>query len=87
MPRLFIPPSLRPFCGGQEEVVVEGATVLEAVHSLEQQHPGVMERLCPEGTLRAGMSVTVDQNVTPRGLSQKVSPESEIHFLPAIGGG
>jgi len=87
MPRLFISPPLRPFCEGQEEVVVEGATVLEAVHSLEQLHPGMMERLCPEGKLRSGMSVTVDQNVTPRGLAQKVSPESEIHFLPAIGGG
>ena len=87
MPRLFIPPLLRPFCAGQEEVIVEGATVLDAVQSLEQQHPGVMERLCPEGKLRSGMSVTVDQNVTPRGLAQKVSPESEIHFLPAIGGG
>ncbi|QDV49398.1 MoaD/ThiS family protein [Gimesia fumaroli] len=87
MPRLFIPPSLRPFCEGEEEVNVEGATVLEAVQSLDQQYPGVMERLCPEGKLRAGIAVTVDQNVTPRGLAQKVSSDSEIHFLPAIGGG
>lgn len=87
MPRLFIPPLLRSYCGGKEEFVVEGATVLEAVQSLEQQYPGVIERLCPEGKLRSGTSVTVDQNVTPRGLSQKVSSESEIHFLPAIGGG
>ncbi|WP_339735789.1 MoaD/ThiS family protein [uncultured Gimesia sp.] len=87
MPRLFIPPLLRPYCEGQEEVNVEGATVLEAVQFLDQQYPGVIERLCPEGKLRAGMAVTVDQNVTPRGLAQKVSPESEIHFLPAIGGG
>lgn len=87
MPRLFIPPLLRPFCEGQEEVTVEGATVLEAVQSLNQRYPGVIERLCPEGKLRAGIAVTVDQNVTPRGLAQKVAPASEIHFLPAIGGG
>lgn len=87
MPRLFIPPLLRPFCEGQDEVIVEGSTVLEAVRSLEQQYPGVLDRLCPEGKLRSGMSVTVDQNVSPRGLAQKVLPESEIHFLPALGGG
>lgn len=87
MPRLFIPPLLRPYCGGLDEVIVEGATVLEAVQSLDQLHPGTLERLCPAGKLRAGMSVTVDQNITPRGLAQKVSPESEVHFLPAIGGG
>lgn len=87
MPRLFIPPLLRPYCEGQDEVIVEGTTVLEAVGSLEQQYPGVLDRLCPEGKLRSGMSVIVDQNVTPRGLGQKVSPESEIHFLPALGGG
>lgn len=87
MPRLFIPPLLRSYCGGKEEMIVEGTTVLEAVQSLDNEYPGVMERLCPEGKLRAGTSVTVDQNVTPRGLSQKVDSESEIHFLPAIGGG
>lgn len=87
MPRLFIPPLLRPYCGGQDEVTVDGATVLEAVQALDQLYPGTLERLCPEGKLRAGLSVTLDQNVTPRGLAQKVSSESEIHFLPAIGGG
>ncbi|QDU13552.1 ThiS family protein [Gimesia maris] len=87
MPCLFIPPLLKPYCKGAAEVVVEGTTVREAVESLDELYPGVKERLCPEGTLRAGLAVTVDQNVTPRGLSQKVTPESEIHFLPAIGGG
>ncbi|MCR9232936.1 MAG: MoaD/ThiS family protein [bacterium] len=87
MPRLFVPPLLRPFCEGEEEVVVDGSTVLEAVQSLDALYPGTLERLCPDGKLRPGIAVTVDQNVTPRGLAQKVSLESEIHFLPAIGGG
>ncbi|WP_417384298.1 MoaD/ThiS family protein [Gimesia sp.] len=87
MPRLFIPPLLKPYCKGATEAIVEGTTVREAVESLDEMYPGVKERLCPEDTLRAGLSVTVDQNVTPRGLSEKVTAESEIHFLPAIGGG
>lgn len=87
MPRLFIPPLLRSFCEGAEEATVDGTTVLEAVQSLDQQYPGALDHLCPEGKLRAGIAVTVDQNVTPRGLAQKVTPDSEIHFLPAIGGG
>ena len=33
-----------------------------------------------------GVSVVL-QIVSPRGLLQKVAAESEVHFLPAIGGG
>ncbi len=87
MPRVFIPPLLRPRAGGAESVEVPGGSVRELIAALDARYPGLGEALCEGDSLRAGLTVVVDGDVTPQGLLQKVSPESEIHFLPAIGGG
>lgn len=87
MPRVFIPPLLRKLAGGAESVVVPGNNVREVIESLEKRFPGIGEHLREGDGLRAGLNVVVDADVSPRGLLQKVGPESEIHFLPAIGGG
>jgi len=39
------------------------------------------------GAVLHARRVVVDGDVSPRGLLQKLGPESELHFLPAIGGG
>jgi molybdopterin synthase sulfur carrier subunit len=54
---------------------------------LETRYPGLRDRLCDNDELRPGIAVAVDGHVTSRGLLQKVQPTSEVHFLPAIGGG
>ena len=54
---------------------------------LERRYPGVKARLCDAGGLRPGMVVAVDTAVAGLGLLQPVGPDSEVHFLPAIGGG
>ena len=87
MPRVFIPPLLRPRAGGAESVEVPGGSVRELIATLDARYPGLGQALCEGDSLRAGLTVVVDGDVTPQGLLQKVSPESEIHFLPAIGGG
>jgi molybdopterin synthase sulfur carrier subunit len=87
MPRVFIPPAMRPLLGGQTVVEAAGATVLEVIDDLECRYPGIKGRLCDEGSLRAGLSVAVGAAVSSRGLLERVEPDAEIHFLPAIGGG
>ena len=87
MPRIFIPPLIRPLTGGLEEVCVEAANVRQVIAQLEERYPGIREKLCEGDSLKPGLSVAVDGNVSSLGLLQKVSEESEIHFLPAIGGG
>jgi sulfur-carrier protein len=87
MPRVFIPPLLRPLAGGAESVTAEGTTVAEVIESLERQFPGIGRHLREGGSLRAGIAVVVDGDVSPRGVLQRVEAQSEIHFLPAIGGG
>jgi sulfur-carrier protein len=87
MPQVFIPPLLRQLTHGAAEVRVDARTVADAVDELERQFPGVRERLLVDGELMPGMAVSVDGRISSLGLLQRVEPESELHFLPAIGGG
>ncbi|MBW3598622.1 MAG: MoaD/ThiS family protein [Planctomycetes bacterium] len=86
MPVVFIPAQLRPLTGAAQ-VEVEGATVREVVAALEAKFPGIRDRLCQGDQLAPTLQVSIDSVMTTQGLRAKVSPESEVHFLPAIGGG
>ncbi|MCC7422200.1 MAG: MoaD/ThiS family protein [Planctomycetaceae bacterium] len=87
MPRVFIPKLLTPLTGGVEEVDVAGTTIRQVLADLEARYPGLRDRLCDGDRLRSGLAVAIDGNVASLGLLAKVSPTSEVHFLPAIGGG
>ena len=87
MALVWIPPLLRDLTGGRETANVPGANVGQVIEALEQQFPGVRGRLCPDGTLRPGLAVIVDGQVGRFGLLETTRPDSEVHFLPAIGGG
>ena len=87
MPHVFIPPLLRPLTGNADRIVVEARTVREAIDALEAKHPGLGERLCDGDDLQPGLTVAVDGDVSPLGLLAKLEDDSEVHFLPAIGGG
>ncbi|MBT4865660.1 MAG: molybdopterin synthase sulfur carrier subunit [Planctomycetaceae bacterium] len=87
MPRVFIPPLLRPLTGDVEEVTVDAKNVRQVIAALESRFPGIESRLCDEDGLQPGLTVAVDGNISSLGLLQQVGEESEVHFLPAIGGG
>ena len=87
MPTVFVPPQLRRLAGDVQQISVEARTVREVVAKLEQEFPGVRDRLLQDDDLRPGLNVSVDGKVSGLGLYQKVQPDSEIHFIPAIGGG
>ncbi len=54
---------------------------------LDSRYPGIKARLCDAERLRPGIAVVVDGEVSPLRLRQRLSDTSEVHFLPAIGGG
>jgi sulfur-carrier protein len=87
MPRVFIPPLLRPLAEGAESIVVPGKTVRDVIDALEGRFPGIGRHLRDGDSLRAGLSIVIDSDIAPRGLLEKLGPESEVHFLPPIGGG
>jgi len=72
---------------GLDHVEVAGETVGEVLEALDQQFPGIKDRLCRDGALLPGWQVSIDDVMTMRGLRAKLRPQSEVHFLPAIGGG
>ena len=87
MPVAFIPALLRPLSGGRASLEVAGTTVGEVIDNLDRECPGIAARLRDGGRLRSNVRVAVDGQVSPIGLREKVSPESEVHFVAAIGGG
>lgn len=87
MALVWIPSLLRDFTHGQETVKVSGATVRQVVDALEQQFPGIKNRICDGDGLRSGLAVAVDTQIARLGLAQPLNENSEVHFLPAIGGG
>ena len=87
MALVWIPPLLRDLTGGKETATATGQNVDQVIVALEQQFPGMLVRLSPDGVLRPGIAVVVDGQVGRFGLLESVGPDSEVHFLPAIGGG
>lgn len=87
MPTIWIPPLLRELTGGQNTVTVPGETVRQVIENLESRYPGVKARLCDGERLRPTLSVAVDGTLTSRTLRDSVDEASEVHFIPAIGGG
>jgi len=78
---------MQQLTGGQQQIVVSGATVRQIVNSLEEKFPGIKDRLVDGNRIKPNISVAVDGEITPLGMLEKVGEESEVHFLPAIGGG
>jgi molybdopterin synthase sulfur carrier subunit len=87
MPTVIIPTPLRKLTGDVESVEVDAANVEQAIEALEDLFPGIRQRLRVDDDIRPGLAVAIDGAMSSRGLSQKLKPESEVHFLPAIGGG
>ena len=87
MATVFIPTLLQAATGGRSVVEAQGTTVRRVIEDLDRQFPGIADRLVDGGRLRPNVSVAVDGEVSPVGLLEPVSPESEVHFVTAIKGG
>ena len=72
---------------GEGRVQVEGSSVRRIVDNLDKAYPGIKDRLVENGRIKSNISVAIDGEVTPLGMLGKVGEDSEVHFLPAIGGG
>jgi molybdopterin synthase sulfur carrier subunit len=84
---VWIPSLLQSLSGGEEKVIVSGATVGEIIDNLEARFPGIRDRLVEAGDIRPHIAVAIDGDVSPEGLEQDVRESSEIHFIPALSGG
>ncbi len=89
MPEVWLPPSLQRLTGGRDKVLVAGRTVRQVIDNLEQAYPGMKYELYyeEEDLLMPGISVIIDGETSQLGLLEHVREDSEVHFLPALGGG
>ncbi len=85
-----IPTPLRKLTRNQDAVEIAGATIGAVVDNLNQQFPGLKERLCDErGELRRFVNIYLnDEDIRlAQGKSTPVKDGDEISIIPAIAGG
>jgi sulfur-carrier protein len=85
--QVWIPSLHRDLTNGIETVTVEGETVATVVAELEARYPGMADRLCEDGRIRPYIAVSVNGEISHRGLRERLTADSEIHFIPALSGG
>jgi sulfur-carrier protein len=87
MATVYIPPMLQSLSGGVTQVTIEATTVRQVVERLEALYPGMVEALVEDGDLKPHIAVAVDGEASVLGLVERVGEDSEVHFIPALGGG
>jgi molybdopterin synthase sulfur carrier subunit len=89
MPEVWVPTVMQNLTGGQQRIRVAGTTIRQVVNNLERAYPGFKARLCDpeEDELRPGIAVIINDETRQSGMMEAVDEDSEVHFLPAIGGG
>ncbi|MFB6346645.1 MAG: ubiquitin-like small modifier protein 1 [bacterium] len=87
---VLIPTPLREFTDGESEVTAEGDTVEDIINSLEENHPGIKERICTDdGELREFLNIYLDdEDIRFKDeLETEIEDDAEISIIPAIAGG
>ncbi len=84
---VVIPALWRTLTQGKDRIQASGATLKDIIDDLERQFPGFRERVVEQGDLAGSIAVSIDGEIVTGGLSEPVPPHSEVHFVPAIGGG
>ena len=84
---VFIPTQLRQLTNGVEQLELDVRNVRQVIEELEARFPGIKQGLCDGDELSPSIQVCVGQTLSSRGMITKVAADSEVHFLPAIGGG
>lgn len=84
---VHIPPQLRELTRGNSTAQAAGARLREVIADLDRQFPGIAARLLDGERLTAGLAVSIDGELGRLGLLTPIPAGSEVHFLPALGGG
>ena len=79
--RVVLPSSLARYTGGVTEFEIEATDIRGVIRALDARFAGIGREL------EEGMAVAVDSQIHQDDLFAAVRPESEVCFLPRIGGG
>lgn len=87
MAKIFIPTMLQSLTAGTKQVDMEARNIRQAIEQLDEMYPGIKDRLVEDGEIRPNLAIAIDGDVAIMGMLEKVGENSEVHFVPAIGGG
>ena len=87
MAKIFIPTMLQSLTAGVKQVDLDARNVRQIIERLEDLYPGMKDRLVEDGEIRPNLAIAIDGDVAIMGMLEKVEENSEVHFVPAIGGG
>ena len=87
MAKVFIPTMLQSLTAGVKQVDLDARKVRQIIERLEELYPGMKDRLVEDGEIRPNLAIAIDGDVAIMGMLEKVEENSEVHFVPAIGGG
>jgi molybdopterin synthase sulfur carrier subunit len=90
MPSVRIPTPLRRLTGDKDEVSVEAATIGNLIDELENQFPGIKQRLCDEdGNVRRFINLYVNNEDIRflKGTDTELHETDIVSIIPAIAGG
>ena len=87
MATVFIPTMLQSLTAGAKQVDLEARNVRQVIERLEELYPGFRDRLVEDGEIRPNLAIAIDGDLAIMGMLEKVGENSEVHFVPAIGGG
>lgn len=85
-----IPTPLRRLTGGLDKVEVEGASLQGVIDAMNQEYPGIRERICDDnGDLRNFVNVYVNGEDVRflQGLETPTNSGDEVSVVPAVAGG
>jgi sulfur-carrier protein len=88
--KVRIPTPLRTLTGDRDEVAAEGATVRAVLDHLEQQCPGIKDRVLDEKGVRRFVNIYLNDEDDIRfldGLETAVKAGDALQIVPAIAGG
>jgi molybdopterin synthase sulfur carrier subunit len=90
MIKVRIPTPLRPLTKGQGEVEAQASDIANMIETLNQNHPGLKDRLCDEtGELRRFVNIYVNEEDIRflKGKETSLKDGDEVSIVPAIAGG
>ena len=84
-----IPPPLRTFTEGKDEVNVQGGTVGEVIDALEAGAPGIKERIADEKGVRRSVNIFLGEEDIRflDALGTELKDGDVVSIIPAIAGG
>ncbi len=86
---VHIPPTLRTYTSGQDEVVLEGLDLATLLHRLDDAFPGIRQRVVDEtGAPRPYVNLFVNEELVREPLLRvRLTSGDVVHILPSVAGG